>query len=48
MRTDHSLRHRERCSGHHPRPAEPNAKVPYQVQYGLSIERGFGKKATGR
>jgi hypothetical protein len=24
-----------------------NAKVPYQIQYGLSIERGFGKSATG-
>jgi outer membrane receptor protein involved in Fe transport len=26
---------------------EPGAKVPYQIQYGLSIERGFGKSATG-
>lgn len=26
---------------------QPNAKVPYQIQYGLSIERGFGKSATG-
>ena len=24
-----------------------NAKVPYQIQYGLSIERGFGKNAVG-
>ena len=26
---------------------EPNAKVPYQMQYGLSIERGFGKSGVG-
>ncbi|WP_263352246.1 TonB-dependent receptor [Acidicapsa acidisoli] len=26
---------------------QPNAKVPYQIQYGLSIERGFGKSAVG-
>jgi hypothetical protein len=26
---------------------QPNAKVPYQIQYGLSVERGFGKNATG-
>ena len=26
---------------------QAGAKVPYQVQYGLSIERGFGKSATG-
>ena len=26
---------------------QKNAKVPYQLQYGLSIERGFGKNATG-
>jgi hypothetical protein len=26
---------------------EPGAKVPYQVQYGLSIERGFGKSGVG-
>jgi hypothetical protein len=26
---------------------QPGAKVPYQIQYGLSIERGFGKSATG-
>ena len=25
----------------------PNAKVPYQIQYGLSIERQLGEKATG-
>ena len=25
----------------------PGAKVPYQIQYGLSIERGFGKSAAG-
>jgi hypothetical protein len=25
----------------------PAAKVPYQIQYGLSIERGFGKSAVG-
>ena len=25
----------------------PNAKVPYQIQYGLSMERGFGKSAVG-
>lgn len=25
----------------------PDAKVPYQIQYGLSIERAFGKSATG-
>ena len=26
---------------------EPNAKLPYQVQYGVSIERQLGEKATG-
>jgi hypothetical protein len=26
---------------------QPGAKVPYQIQYGLSIERGFGKSAVG-
>ncbi len=26
---------------------EPNAKIPYQIQYGLSIERQLGEKATG-
>jgi hypothetical protein len=26
---------------------EPNAKTPYQIQYGLSIERQLGEKATG-
>jgi hypothetical protein len=26
---------------------EPNAKIPYQVHYGLSIERQLGEKATG-
>jgi Carboxypeptidase regulatory-like domain/TonB dependent receptor len=26
---------------------EPNAKIPYQLQYGLSIERALGEKATG-
>ena len=26
---------------------QPNAKIPYQVQYGLSIERQLGEKATG-
>jgi hypothetical protein len=26
---------------------EPNAKIPYQMQYGLSIERQLGEKATG-
>jgi len=26
---------------------QPGAKVPYQVQYGLSIERGFGKSGVG-
>jgi outer membrane receptor protein involved in Fe transport len=26
---------------------QPGAKVPYQIQYGLSVERGFGKSATG-
>jgi hypothetical protein len=26
---------------------EPNAKIPYQIQYGLSIERHLGEKATG-
>ncbi|HEX4322986.1 MAG TPA: TonB-dependent receptor [Acidobacteriaceae bacterium] len=26
---------------------QAGAKVPYQIQYGLSIERGFGKSATG-
>ena len=26
---------------------EPGAKIPYQMQYGLSIERGFGERATG-
>jgi hypothetical protein len=25
---------------------QPDAKVPYQVQYGLSVERGFGKSAV--
>ena len=25
----------------------PGAKVPYQIQYGLSIERGFGKTGVG-
>ena len=25
----------------------PNAKLPYQIQYGLSIERQLGEKATG-
>ncbi|WP_263358233.1 TonB-dependent receptor [Acidicapsa ligni] len=25
---------------------QPNAKVPYQIQYGLSVERGFGKSAV--
>ncbi len=25
----------------------PNAKIPYQMQYGLSIERQLGEKATG-
>jgi hypothetical protein len=26
---------------------QPGAKVPYQIQYGLSIERGFGKSGVG-
>jgi hypothetical protein len=26
---------------------QPNAKIPYQAQYGLSIERQLGEKATG-
>jgi hypothetical protein len=26
---------------------QPGAKVPYQIQYGLSLERGFGKSAVG-
>jgi hypothetical protein len=26
---------------------EPNAKLPYQLQFGLSIERQLGEKATG-
>ena len=26
---------------------QPGAKVPYQIQYGWSIERGFGKSAAG-
>ena len=26
---------------------QPGAKVPYQIQYGLSAERGFGKSAVG-
>jgi hypothetical protein len=26
---------------------EPNAKIPYQIQYGLSIERQLGQRATG-
>ena len=26
---------------------KPGAKLPYQIQYGLSIERGFGEHATG-
>lgn len=26
---------------------QPNAKIPYQIQYGLSIERQLGEKATG-
>jgi hypothetical protein len=25
----------------------PNAKIPYQIQYGLSIERKLGERATG-
>jgi hypothetical protein len=25
----------------------PNAKIPYEIQYGLSIERQLGEKATG-
>ena len=25
----------------------PNAKIPYQIQYGLSIERQLGERATG-
>lgn len=25
---------------------EPNAKIPYQIQYGLSLERQLGEKAT--
>jgi len=25
----------------------PNAKIPYQIQYGLSLERQLGEKATG-
>jgi len=25
----------------------PNAKIPYQIQYGVSIERQLGEKATG-
>lgn len=25
----------------------PNAKIPYQIQYGVSIERHLGEKATG-
>ncbi len=25
----------------------PGAKVPYQIQYGLSVERGFGKSGVG-
>lgn len=26
---------------------EPNAKIPYQIHYGISIERQLGEKATG-
>ena len=26
---------------------DPNAKIPYQIQYGLSVERQLGEKATG-
>ncbi|HEY1647328.1 MAG TPA: carboxypeptidase regulatory-like domain-containing protein [Terracidiphilus sp.] len=26
---------------------EPNAKIPYQMQYGLSVERQLGERATG-
>ena len=26
---------------------QPNAKIPYQIHYGLSIERQLGEKATG-
>jgi len=26
---------------------EPNAKIPYQIQYGVSVERQLGEKATG-
>jgi hypothetical protein len=26
---------------------QPNAKIPYQIQYGLSLERQLGEKATG-
>ncbi|MGD0731807.1 MAG: TonB-dependent receptor [Terracidiphilus sp.] len=26
---------------------EPNAKIPYQIQYGVSVERQLGERATG-
>jgi hypothetical protein len=26
---------------------EPNARIPYQIQYGLSVERQLGQRATG-
>jgi len=26
---------------------QPNAKIPYQIQYGLSLERQLGERATG-
>jgi len=26
---------------------EPNARIPYQLQYGLSVERALGERATG-
>jgi hypothetical protein len=39
----------ETLSAQPPNIAElaPNAKIPYQIQYGLSIERQLGEKATG-
>jgi hypothetical protein len=26
---------------------DPNARIPYQIQFGLSVERQFGERATG-
>ena len=56
-RSRHAARHRLRAHHRLRRPSPrsrpslaqlaPNAKIPYQIQYGLSIERQLGEKATG-